>query len=401
MLEGRHVLLGITGGIAAYKAAALASKLTQAGAQVKVVMTQHAKEFVTPLTFQALTRNRVYDDTFAEKDPEKVAHIDVADWADFILIAPATANIIGKAAGGLSDDMLSTVILAARCPVYIAPAMNVNMYEHPAVQENMKTLKQRGWHFIEPGDGYLACGWIGKGRMAEPEDITAFLQSTYQTASPFKGKKVLVTAGPTYEYSDPVRVFTNPSSGKMGFAAAAEAAALGAEVTLVTGPVQMETPPHVKRIDVTSAEEMYEAVMRYFPEADVVCKAAAVSDYRPAERHQEKMKKQTGPLSIEMERTKDILAALGEQKSHQLLIGFAAESTDVETYAKDKLERKNLDMVVANNISSDRAGFQTDTNEIMLLRRGESPFYLPLLTKTEAAKEIFAYATPLLKKDES
>ncbi|RSL31279.1 bifunctional phosphopantothenoylcysteine decarboxylase/phosphopantothenate--cysteine ligase CoaBC [Salibacterium salarium] len=401
MLQGKKILLGVTGGIAAYKAAALASKLTQAGAVVKVMMTTHAKEFVTPLTFQALTRDRVYDDTFAETDPEKVAHIDIADWADMVVIAPATANILAKFANGLADDMVSTTVLAATCPVYIAPAMNVNMYEHTAVKENMDKLKQRGCHFIEPGDGYLACGWIGKGRLAEPEDITAFLQSEYEQSSVYAGKKILITAGPTYEYSDPVRVFTNPSTGKMGFAAAAEAAAKGAIVTLITGPVQLDTPSGVTRIDVTTAEEMYEAVMERFPFVDMVCKAAAVSDYRPALIAAEKQKKQNGDLSIEMERTKDILAELGKRKDKQLLIGFAAESENVVKYAEEKLDRKNLDMVVANNIASKDAGFRSDTNEMILLRKDGKHHSLPLLTKTEAAKEMFAFAESMLKRDES
>ncbi|RSL31378.1 bifunctional phosphopantothenoylcysteine decarboxylase/phosphopantothenate--cysteine ligase CoaBC [Salibacterium salarium] len=401
MLREKNILLGVTGGIAAYKAAALASKLTQAGANVKVMMTNHAKEFVTPLTFQALTRDRVYDDTFAETEPEKVAHIDIADWADMIVIAPATANMIAKAANGLADDMVSTTILAATCPVYIAPAMNVNMYEHPAVKENMNKLKLRGCHFIEPGAGYLACGWIGKGRLAEPEDITAFLQSEYEQQSAYLGKKILVTAGPTYEYSDPVRVFTNPSTGKMGFAVAAEAALLGAEVTLITGPVQLETPAGVNRIDVTTAEQMYEAVMERFPDVDIVCKAAAVSDYRPVSTAKNKTKKRDGDLSIVMERTKDILAALGEKKDHQLLIGFAAESENVIDYANDKLHRKNLDMVVANNISSNNSGFGTNTNEIILLPKGEEPRSLPLLTKTAAAKELWDSMEFMVKRNDS
>ncbi|MFD2704858.1 bifunctional phosphopantothenoylcysteine decarboxylase/phosphopantothenate--cysteine ligase CoaBC [Salibacterium lacus] len=402
MLEGRHVVLGVTGGIAAYKSAALASKLIQAGAEVKVVMTAHAEKFITPLTFQALTRDVVYDDTFAEKEPEKVAHIDVADWADLILIAPATADILAEAATGHARDMLTTILLAARCPVYVAPAMNVNMYEHPAVKSNMQTLEDRGVRFIEPGAGYLACGWIGRGRMAEPEDITAFLSAEYdRDQSAFSGKKVLVTAGPTHEYSDPARVFTNPSSGKMGFAAAAEAASRGADVTLAAGPVQLETPPGVERINVTTAAEMYETVTRLYPDMDVIVKAAAVSDYRPVTVSPDKTKKQDGTFSIEMQRTRDILAELGRQKTNQVLIGFAAESSNLEDYARSKLEKKNLDMVVGNLIGSDHAGFQSDTNEMMILQSGGEPQKLPLLTKTEAAVRIFDAAEPLLKKDES
>ncbi|WP_240375249.1 bifunctional phosphopantothenoylcysteine decarboxylase/phosphopantothenate--cysteine ligase CoaBC [Bacillus piscicola] len=397
MLQHKNILLGVSGGIAAYKAAALASRLTQHGAKVKVVMTREAKEFVTPLTFQALTRERVYDDTFAEKEPEKVAHIDVADWADMIVIAPATANVIGKAAHGIADDMLTTIYLAATCPVYLAPAMNVNMYSHPAVQENMRHLEKRGCRFIEPGEGYLACGWIGKGRMAEPEEIVSFLDAQEPHPSHLKGKKMIVTAGPTYEYADPVRVFTNPSSGKMGFALAEEAAALGADVTLIAGPCQLETPPHVKRVDVTSAQDMYEAALEWFEDADIVIKAAAVSDYRPATRDASKTKKQDGDVVISMERTPDILAELGRRKKNQLLIGFAAESDRVVEYARGKLERKNLDMVVANDISAENAGFRTDTNEVILLTNEEPPRPLACMSKHETAKAILTHTESLLK----
>ncbi|MFB4162610.1 bifunctional phosphopantothenoylcysteine decarboxylase/phosphopantothenate--cysteine ligase CoaBC [Alteribacillus sp. JSM 102045] len=400
MLQNKHILLGVSGGIAAFKAAALASKLTQAGATVKVIMTEHAKEFVTPLTFQALTRERVYDDTFAEKDPEKVAHIDIADWADLVIIAPATANLLGKAANGIADDMLSTTLLAATCPVYMAPAMNVNMYNQPAVQQNMETLKGRGCRFIEPGDGYLACGWVGKGRLAEPEEIVAFLEAEEKVHTSLAGKKILVTAGPTYEYVDPVRVFTNPSTGKMGFAIAAEAAALEAEVTLIAGPVQLDDPPGVKRINVTTAEEMYNEVMNLYPSTDIVVKTAAVADYKPKNILSQKAKKQDGDMDIPMERTIDILAELGRQKAaHQLLIGFAAESNNIANYAVDKLERKNLDMVVGNNITAEDAGFRSETNRVIIVQKGQEPEDLPLMTKTETAKEILRRVEILIKRD--
>ncbi|WP_158737651.1 bifunctional phosphopantothenoylcysteine decarboxylase/phosphopantothenate--cysteine ligase CoaBC [Alteribacillus sp. YIM 98480] len=399
MLQHKHILLGVSGGIAAFKAAALASKLTQAGASVKVIMTEHAKEFVTPLTFQALTRERVYDDTFAEKDPEKVAHIDIADWADLFIIAPATANVIGKAAHGIADDMLSTTFLAATCPVYFAPAMNVNMYQHPAVMENMNTLKERNCTFIEPGDGYLACGWTGKGRLAEPDEIVDFLEAEEKDHTPLAGKKLLVTAGPTYEYVDPVRVFTNPSTGKMGFAVAAEAAAKGADVTLIAGPVHLDDLSGVKRINVTTAEEMYNEVTKIYSSMDIVVKSAAVADYKPKTILAQKAKKQNGDMDIPMERTKDILAELGKKKTHQLLIGFAAESNNIVEYAKDKLERKNLDMVIANNITSEDAGFRSETNRVIIVQREQHPEDVPLMTKTETAKEILARIENMLIKD--
>lgn len=398
MLTNKKIVLGISGGIAAYKSAILASQLTQKGAKVKVIMTEHAKQFITPLTFQALTRERVYDDTFAEKDPEVVSHIDVVDWADLILIAPATANVIGKMAHGIADDMLTTSVLAATCPIYLSPAMNVNMYNHPAVKENMATLKRRGCRFIEPGDGYLACGWIGKGRMAEPLDIISFLEQ-FEREQVFDGKKILVTAGPTHEYADPVRIFTNPSSGKMGFAIAEVAANLGADVTLVSGPVQLDTPPFVTRVDVTTAEEMYEAVLSHYDDVDIVIKAAAVADYRPVKVDDKKTKKDDGNTVIEMERTKDILAMLGEKKKHQILVGFAAESHDLEKYARGKLEKKNLDMIVANDITRTNAGFRSDTNEMILIKRDEEAVHLPLLTKKETAREILRHLESLLQED--
>ncbi|MFB5660617.1 bifunctional phosphopantothenoylcysteine decarboxylase/phosphopantothenate--cysteine ligase CoaBC [Alteribacillus sp. HJP-4] len=400
MLENKHIVLAVSGGIAAFKAAALASRLTQAGAEVKVIMTEHAKNFVTPLTFQALTRHRVYDDTFAEKDPEKVAHIDIADWAEIVVVAPATANCLEKLASGSADDMLSTTLLATLAPIYAAPAMNVNMYNHPAVQRNMKKLKEDGVRFLEAGEGYLACGWVGKGRMAEPEDIIASLEQDLGSIPPLTGQRILVTAGPTYEYADPVRVFTNPSTGKMGFALAAEAAALGAEVTLISGPVQLQTPAGVTRVDVTTAEQMYREVMSRYDSQDAVIKAAAVSDYRPAEIQTKKMKKQTEDVTIPMERTKDILAALGERKQHQVLVGFAAESHEITEYAEEKMKNKKLDMVIANNITADNAGFRSDTNQIIILEHGKSPDSLPLLSKSETAQEVLKRLTSLIKKED-
>lgn len=390
MMQNKNVLLGVTGGIAAYKACSLASKLTQQGANVKVLMTESATNFVSPLTFQALSRNPVYVDTFDEKDPEKIAHIDLADWADIFLIAPATANIIGKIANGIADNMISTVLLATKADVYIAPAMNVNMYGHPAVIKNMRTLSDFGYHFIEPGAGYLACGWIGKGRLEEPETIIEVVKSHQQVDKSLLGKRVLVSAGPTREILDPVRFFSNRSTGKMGFALAEVAAELGADVTLVTGPVNLKTENNlIRRIDITTAEEMYQVMMREFPEQDLVIKAAAVADYRPKEIFENKLKKQDGAMQLELVRTKDILQSLGEQKTHQFLVGFAAETQNAREYGLDKLKRKKLDAIVVNNVSEAGAGFGTDTNIVTYLNKNQKESKIPLAAKKDVAKEIF------------
>jgi phosphopantothenoylcysteine decarboxylase/phosphopantothenate--cysteine ligase len=398
-VKGKTILLCVTGGIAAFKAAALTSKLTQAGADVKVLMSENAARFVTPLTFQALSRHPVYTDTFAEENPHGIAHIDLADTADLVVVAPATANIIAKLANGIADDMISTTILATKAPVWIAPAMNVNMYDHPAVQRNMEILDDYGYRFMEPGEGLLACGWIGKGRLAEPEDILVAVERYFGRRDnlPLDGKKVLVTAGPTQEKIDPVRYFTNHSSGKMGYALAEEAEAFGAEVTLISGPADLPAPARVTMVSVTTAEEMYDEVMKRFAESDIVIKAAAVSDYRPKETHDQKVKKQAGNWPIEMERTKDILAALGERKEKQILVGFAAESERVEEYAVEKLRRKNLDLVVANNIAQEGSGFRGDTNQVIIFRRDGSKLELPKLSKHETATAVLDEVALLLK----
>ncbi|MGA9287656.1 MAG: bifunctional phosphopantothenoylcysteine decarboxylase/phosphopantothenate--cysteine ligase CoaBC [Anaerobacillus sp.] len=388
-LKGRKVLLCVSGGIAVFKAAALTSKLYQTGAEVKVLMTDSATQFVTPLTFQTLSRNDVYRDTFEEKDPSSVAHIDLADWADLVLIAPATANMIGKLANGIADDMMSTTLLATQAPVWVAPAMNVHMYDHPAVKKNMDVLRSFGCHFLEPGEGLLACGYVGKGRMAEPEDILSTLQTYFNDVTEdFVGKKIVVTAGPTREAVDPVRYFTNYSSGKMGFALAEQAAKRGAEVTLIAGPVGLKTPDHVNRVDVVTAEDMFQAVMTAAEKADVVIKAAAVADYRPATVSTEKVKKSDEAMAIEMERTKDILWTLGQKKTNQILVGFAAESERLDEYAWKKLEKKNLDIICANNIKTEGAGFDKDTNVMTLLRRDGERVDLPLQSKHDAANRI-------------
>ncbi len=393
-MDGKRILLCVSGGIAVYKAAALTSKLKQAGAAVKVVMTKSAQKFVTPATFQALSGEPVYVDAFDEKDPAKIAHIDIADWADLVIVAPATANLIAKMAQGIADDMVSTVLLAGKAPRWIAPAMNVNMYAHPAVQKNMETLKAFGYRFIEPGEGYLACGYTGKGRLEEPE-VIAQLAAEYfahKDYKPLAGKKVVVTAGPTREAIDPVRFFTNKSTGKMGYAIAEAARDLGAEVHLISGPVAIQPPSGVLVCNVESAEDMFQAVMRVYPEADIVVKTAAVADYRPKIVHDNKMKKQEGSLSLELERTKDILKTLGERKEHQFLIGFAAETNDLEMYARRKLESKNADMIVANNVKQEGAGFGGDTNIITIFHRDGSYNEFNKMTKKEAAVHILLAA---------
>jgi phosphopantothenoylcysteine decarboxylase / phosphopantothenate---cysteine ligase len=389
-MQNKNVLLAVTGGIAAYKACALTSKLTQQGANVKVIMTESATKFVSPLTFQALSRNPVYTDTFDEKDPEKIAHIDLADWADIFLLAPATANIIGKISSGIADDIVSTIILATKADVYIAPAMNVNMYEHPAVIKNMQILADFGYHFIEPGAGYLACGWVGKGRLEEPETIINVIKTHQGNRQLLAGKKVLISAGPTRERIDPVRFFSNRSTGKMGYKLAEAAYELGADVTLVSGPVDLRTPNvGIKLINVTTAQEMYEAMTVNFPNQDIVIKAAAVADYRPKITYDEKMKKQDGALQIELERTQDILNALGNMKTNQFLVGFAAETQNPIEYGTEKLKRKNLDAIVINNVAQEGAGFGTDTNIVTYVNRELEQHDIPQASKKEVAKELF------------
>ncbi|MFL0363024.1 bifunctional phosphopantothenoylcysteine decarboxylase/phosphopantothenate--cysteine ligase CoaBC [Pseudobacillus sp. 179-B 2D1 NHS] len=402
MLSEKKILLCVTGGIAVYKAAALTSKMVQAGAEVKVIMTASACEFVTPLTFQALSRNEVYTNTFDEKHPEVIAHIDLADWADLILVAPATANMIGKLANGIADDMISTTLLASTAPVWVAPAMNVHMYEHPAVKKNLATLADFGWQFVEPGEGFLACGYVGKGRLEEPEKIVDLMEKFFRQKEeqPLKNKKVMITAGPTREIIDPVRFLTNRSTGKMGYALAEAARDMGADVYLISGPVSITPPVGVEIKYVQSAEEMYEAVMERFANSDIVIKTAAVADYRPKLVHREKLKKQEGDLTIEMERTRDILKTLGQEKTHQMLIGFAAETTNIEEYARKKLKTKQADMIVANNVKLDGAGFGAETNIISIFKKDGTQKDFDLMTKKAAAREILLEAAVDLKKGE-
>lgn len=400
MLKGKKILLCVTGGIAVYKAAALTSKIVQAGASVKVILSDAAAKFVSPLTFQALSRNEVYIDTFDEKDSKSIAHIDLADWADLVLVAPATANTIGKMANGIADNMITSTILAATSPVWIAPAMNVHMYEHPAVQKNIATLHEFGYEFIEPGEGYLACGYVGKGRLEEPEKIVEILINHFNpNHSKLKGKRIIITAGPTREKIDPVRYITNHSTGKMGYALAEEAVSQGADVILISGPVTIQAPKGAKVVPVESAEEMYDAVFQYFDESDIVIKTAAVADYRPKVTFDHKVKKQSGDVFLELERTKDILQELGKKKHHQVLVGFAAETEKVEEYAHKKLLQKNADMIVANNVSAEGAGFGTDTNIVSIYKRDNTSIKLPLMSKRDVAKRILEEAYHFISED--
>lgn len=388
MLRGKSIILGITGGIAAYKGAALCSKLVQAGANVRVIMTESATKFITPLTLQTLSRNPVYIDTFDERDPAVVSHIDLADHADLIIIAPATANAIAKLAGGQGDDMLSTTLLAATCPIVVAPAMNVHMYEHPAVVANMELLASRGVMFVEPGTGQLACGYVAKGRLAEPEDIVAAVEDWLSSGSLLAGKRVIVTAGGTMERLDPVRYLTNDSSGKMGFAIAEAALLMGADVTLIAGRTSAAPPAGVKLVRVESAEQMLAAVTAEYDEADIVVKAAAVADYRPVVVSGQKIKKNGDRLTLELERTTDILQKLGERKRHQFLVGFAAETEQLDHYAMDKLQRKNCDLIVANDVSESGAGFNGETNIVKLFDAGGLVESLPLQSKRSIARRL-------------
>ncbi|AHI56336.1 bifunctional phosphopantothenoylcysteine decarboxylase/phosphopantothenate--cysteine ligase CoaBC [Listeria ivanovii] len=399
-MQGKNILLAVSGGIAVYKAVALTSKLTQAGANVKVMMTKHAQEFVPPLSFQVLSKNDVYTDTFDEKKSSVVAHIDLADWADLVIVAPATANVIAKMANGIADDMVTTTILATEAPVWVAPAMNVHMIQHPAVIRNINRLYQDGVRFIEPEEGYLACGYVGRGRLEEPEKIVLRIVEFFQEdKNLLHGENVLITAGATQEKLDPVRYFTNHSSGKMGFAIAEVAARQGANVTLVTSSKALPVPPNVQVEYVESAEEMYLAVKKNQANQSVFVMTAAVADYTPANFSEQKIKKQPGALTIEMKRTKDILLDLGQNKTaSQVVIGFAAETENLEENARKKLTSKNADLIVANNISQVGAGFSADTNIVTFYRKDGSSEVLPLLDKKKVAEHIIQEAANLLRK---
>ena len=397
MLKGKTVLLGVTGGIAAYKAAALASALVKQHAAVEVVMTENATQFVTPLTFEQLTGRRTMVDTFDRNFSHQVEHISLAERTDLVIIAPATANVCAKLAHGLADDMLTTTVLACRCPKLIAPAMNTNMYENPVTQDNLDILRRYGWDVIEPASGRLACGAVGKGKLPEPEELLQHILLHAAKNQDLAGKKILVTAGPTQESLDPVRYLTNHSTGKMGYAIARMAALRGAQVTLVSGPTSITPPPFVTVVNIKSAQDMFEAVAAHAPQADYIFKAAAVADYTPADYNDNKMKKKDGDLSIPLKRTQDILKYLGEHRSPgQIICGFSMETENMLENSRDKLYRKNVDMICANNLKVAGAGFGVDTNIITMITK-DSVTELPLLSKEDAADAILNQALSINK----
>ena len=389
-LKGKTVLLGVTGGIACYKSANLASALVKQGANVQVVMTRNATEFIGPHTFESLTGNRVSVDTFDRNYQFQVEHIALADQADLVLVAPATANVLAKLAHGLADDMLTTTILACNCPKIAAPAMNTKMYENPVTQDNLDTLRKYGWEIVEPASGRLACGAVGKGKMPEPEDLLECVLHALSHEKDMAGLRVLVTAGPTREALDPVRYLTNHSTGKMGYAIAKAAAARGASVTLVSGPVNLKKPPYMEVVDIVSAQDMFEAVTSRAPDQDIIIKAAAVADYRPACVAEDKIKKSgtDADLSLPLSRTSDILGWLGEHRvPGQFLCGFSMETRDMVENSKKKLEKKHIDLIAANNLKQAGAGFGVDTNVLTLIS-ADGARELPLMSKEEAAHSL-------------
>ena len=385
MLKGKTVLLGVTGSIAAYKIAYLASALKKLHAQVHVLMTRNATNFINPITFETLTGNKCLVETFDRNFQFQVEHVSIAKQADVVMIAPASANVIGKLAHGIADDMLTTTVMACKCKKIISPAMNTNMYENPVVQDNLKILKHYGYEVIEPASGYLACGDTGAGKMPEPETLREYILREIAREKDLKGQKILVTAGPTQESVDPVRYITNHSSGKMGYAIAREAMLRGAEVTLVSGPCAITPPPFVKVVPIVTARDMFEAVTSVSREQDIIIKAAAVADYRPAVVYNEKVKKKDGQMSIELEKTDDILQYLGEHKQPgQFLCGFSMETQNMIGNSRAKLQKKNLDMVAANNLKVAGAGFQGDTNVLTRITQDED-VSLQLMSKEDAA----------------
>lgn len=388
-MKGKKIVLGITGSIAAYKAAILIRGLIKKGAEVQVVITPAGKEFITPITLSALTSKPVISEFFAQRDGTWNSHVDLGLWADAMVIAPATASTIGKMANGIADNMLITTYLSMKAPVFVAPAMDLDMFAHPATQKNLDTLRSYGNHIIEPGEGELASHLVGKGRMEEPEKIVEVLEAFFAAQQDLAGKKVVITAGPTYEKIDPVRFIGNYSSGKMGFALAEECAARGAEVALVSGPVSLKaTHPHIRRIDVESAQQMYEAATREYADADAGILCAAVADFTPGTVADHKIKREKDDLVLQLKPTQDIAAALGKQKkAGQKLVGFALETNDEEQNAQGKLERKNFDFIVLNSLNDAGAGFRCDTNKITIIdREGATPY--PLKSKQEVARDI-------------
>jgi phosphopantothenoylcysteine decarboxylase/phosphopantothenate--cysteine ligase len=394
VFEGKHILLGVTGSIAAYKAADIASKLTQSGAEVDVVLTEHARRFVTEVTFRAITRRPVLTDLFDEPEERQIAHIHLAKRADVLLIAPATANILAKLAVGIADDLLTTLAQATQAKMVIAPAMNTVMWQHPATQHNVRVLEERGAHFVYPAEGMLACGDVGAGKLADTPVILAALEQVLNP--PLRGVRILITAGPTEEPVDAVRHISNPSSGKMGYAIAAEAVRMGAEVTLVTGPTLLDPPAGAKTIRVRTAQQMLDACLQVYEEVDVVIATAAVSDYRPAEVWQGKRKKGEEEWTIRLVPNPDILRTLGERKGRHILVGFAAETQELLANAQAKLREKNLDLIAANDVSQEGSGFRTDTNRVTLLWADGRQEPLPLMTKREVAQHLLQRVSQLV-----
>ena len=389
MLQGKHIVLGITGSIAAYKACLIIRGLVRQGAEVQVVITPAGREFITPVTLSTLTQKPVVCDFFNHQDGTWHSHVDLGLWADAMLIAPATASTIGKMAHGIADNMLVTTYLSMKAPVFVAPAMDLDMYAHPGTQENLKTLRSWGNHIIEPGTGFLASKLEGKGRMEEPEKIIETLDEYFSQKCSMQGKHVMITAGPTYEKLDPVRFIGNYSSGKMGFALAEECARRGAEVDLISGPVSLEVHhPNIHRTDVESAEEMYEAATRQFAKADITILCAAVADFTPKQVADQKIKREGDELVLRLSPTRDIAESLGKRKRQgQIMVGFALETNDEEAHAKDKLKRKNLDFIVMNSLQDKGAGFRIDTNKVTIIDT-ESEVSIPLKTKKEVAADI-------------
>ena len=389
MLQGKNILLGVTGGIAAYKCATIVREFVKQGANVKIVMTPLAKQFITPLTLATLAKNPILVDFFDPTNGNWNSHVKLGLWADAFLIAPATANTIGKMANGIADNLLLTSYFSARCPIFIAPAMDLDMYAHPATKRNLDTLASYGNHIIEPGTGELASGLEGKGRMEEPENIVNYINDFFAKKDSLAGKKILITAGPTYEKIDPVRFIGNYSSGKMGFALAEECAQQGAEVILVSGPVELKTVhPSIKRIDVESAQEMYETVHKQFANVDAAILCAAVADFTPAQKSDEKIKREKDNFILELEPTKDIAAYLGNIKTTQKLVGFALETNNEEQNAFEKLKKKNLDFIVLNSLNDKNAGFKYDTNKITIIDKNNQKQSFELKSKSLVAKDI-------------
>ena len=397
MLKGKTVVIGVSGGIAVYKVCDVVSRLKKLNADVHVIMTKSACEFVGPLTFQTLSQNYVVRDMFEDPKTWDVEHIALAKKADLFLVAPATANVIGKIANGICDDMLTTTIAATKAKVLIAPAMNTNMYENPLVQKNISILKEHGYKFIDPESGRLACGDIGSGKLASPEVIVENVEALLNYEQDLVGRKIIITAGPTIESLDPVRYLTNRSSGKMGYAIAKVAAARGAEVTLVSGKTSLKPSSNIKKvINITSAEDMYQAVISNLDENDVVIKSAAVADYKPKEYSDKKIKKKDGDLVIELDRNKDIAYEIGKIKKDKILVGFAAETNDLIENAKGKIAKKNMDFIVANNLKESGAGFGTDTNVVSIIEKDGSMTKYPMMTKEEVASVILDKIKSLL-----